>query len=651
MRPGHPIPTIFALVILIFGGASVAQIISEQPGGVAARTYFRYDADARVTLNSFAVAKVTSQSTSTWPGTRCTGTMVGPNVMLTAAHCHGDRKTAVFRAYLSENDQRTEAFNCDYLLHTWPENDFAVHWCFANTSGENPGDNWGYVDFELDLLPNGRVHYNRSRSFVQPDDEVYSIWWNPLTNVGGDHLLYSEGRITDIFAPLWANPGGHHCDQDDDDDVGVRSDVWGAGGASGSLQLSALTGRAVLAPLSLASGGADGGPSRTASSMVDMLEHARIWDTRVENPLAPPGCGGRLEPYINLRALQTLWDGGIRFDPVWSNFTKYLGSLDKNRNGVVDIQEDLERAAGEGRRDFYHLGFNSNRLNVQRAYGPSVSVNWLAFLGFLALEDLRDPAKPGDDALEPPRFLLHHTGLNLDPASNYWVLVNSRGPEATEGTLRVCMEECRLKDFGTSLRDTSFSEFPAGGDLLLSSHSKAPAVVWDTVISTPKTVFDFDTADKRRIWSRRSGPPAGQEPAFIWPQGRTSGRGVDWAGVVRDSRRDAGAEFSLATHLIPIPPGPANVCFYVRGLDGSGGRQTGVFRLVSSGTDEVVFDVKDGVWSEVCLEGANIAADGSDLMFGTDAAPGFRYAVDDITINFRLSVNDDAPQDGGVATE
>lgn len=639
------------LVGLFLTGTSVAQIITEVPNGVAERVYFQYDVDAQVTLNSYAVAKVTSQSTSTWPDTSCTGTMVGPNVMLTAAHCHGDRKTAVFRAYVSENNQRMESFNCDYLLHTWPENDFAVHWCFANASGENPGDKWGYVDFEFDILPNGQLNHNRSRDFVQPDDDIYSIWWNPLTDIGGDHLLYSEGQITDIFAGLWANPGGDPCSQDDDDKIGIASNVWGAGGASGSLQFSSITGRSLLAPLSIASADAAGGPSRTTSSLVDMLDYARIWDARVENPLTPPGCKGRLGPYINLRALQTLWDDDIRFDTNWSNFTKYLGSLDKNRNGVVDIQEDLESAAGEGSRDFYYFDFNSQRLNVQGAYGPSASVNWLGHLGFLMIDDLRSPDQSEDEGLASPRLLFHHTGLNLDPTSPYTVLVNSRGSEAAENSLRVCMEECQLEDFGTSLRDTSFSEFPAGGDILLSSHSQAPALIWDVIVSTPDTVFDFDTGDKRRIWSRRSGPPAGLEPAFIWPQGRTVGRGVDWAGIVRDVRRDGEIEFSLVTHLVPIPYDTVDICFYVRGVDGSEGQQTGIFRIVSGTTNEILFDIEDDIWNEVCLEGAEIAADGSELMFGTDAAPGFRYAVDDISINIGQYIKEEAPQDGEIAND
>lgn len=663
MRHSHSVlvSTIFIAVGLA-AEPIAAQIITEQPGGVAERVYFRYDIDAMATQNSYAVAKVTSQPTSTWPNTSCTGTMVGPNVMLTAAHCHGDRKTATFRAYVSGNEQRKESFDCDYLVHTWPENDFSAHWCFANDSGENPGDKWGYVDFEFDILPNGRVNHNRSRDFVQPNDEIYSIWWNPIDDVpeggwpnfGKNHLLYSEGQITDIFAQLWANPGGSHCSQADDDDIGVRSDVWGAGGASGSLQFSSTTGRAVLAPLSLAPGTPEGGPSRWASSLIDMLDFARIWDTRVENPLTPPGCMSRLGPYINLRALQTLWDVGIRFNPNWSAFTQYLGALDKNRNGVVDIQEHLERSAGEGNRDFYYINFNSNRLNVSLApFGPTAAVNWLGPLGFLSAEDVRDSGPDVDDHLVSPRMLLHHTGLGLDASSPYLVLVNSQGTATADDTLRVCVEECRFENFGNTLRDTSISHFAGGGHLLLSSHSKAPANVWDITISTPTTLYDFDTADKRRIWSRRNGPPAGLEPAFIWPQGRTTQRQVDWAGIIRDENRSRSSEFSLSTHLLPIPAGEASVCFFARGLNGSGGQRTGVVQLISDGTSELVFDIEDGNWNQICLTGAKVDEGGSELIFGSRATKGFRYAVDDITINGlpRFPDQPEHPGDGGVVTE
>ena len=626
--------TILLAVLYAFINVSIAQIVSEQPNGVAQRVFYMYNTDAMVTLNSYAVATVTSQSTSNWPGTTCTGTMVGPNVMLTAAHCHGDRKTAMFRAYVTDTEKLTDSFDCDYLQHTWPENDFSIHWCFSNNAGENPGDKWGYVDYELDILPNGRVNHNRSRDFVQVDNDIYSIWQNPITDIGGVHHIYSEGKITDIFAKLWANPGGDKCDQNDDDDVGVDSDVWGAGGASGSLQFSKVTDRVLLAPLSLAASGANGGPSRTASSMVDMLDRARIWDSRVENPLTPPGCKGRIEPYINLRALGTLWDLGIRFNQTWSAFTQYLGSLDKNQNGVVDIQEHLERAAGEGQRDFYYINFNSNRSNVlQGPYGPTADVNWLGPLGFLHAEDVRDSESDVDDYLVWPRWLLQHSGLGLDPKSPYMVLVNSDGPAAADDSLRVCIEECRFEDFGNSFIDTSISHFAGGGHLSLSSHSKAPSNIWDITISTPTTLYDFDTADKRRIWSRRNGPPAGLAPAFIWPQGRNKLRQVDWAGIVRDEKRSTSSEFSLSTHLLPIPAGDATVCFFVRGLNGSGGKQTGVVRLISDGTSELVFDIEDGEWKQICLNDAKVDDGGSELLFGSRASTEFRYAVDDISIN------------------
>src|SRR5262249_28951046 len=42
----------------------------------------------------------------------------------------------------------------------------------------------------------------------------------------------------------------------------------------------------------------------------------------------------------------------------------YVGRLDKNHNYLFDVQEDLERLRGENRRDWYFLGFNSERRNA-----------------------------------------------------------------------------------------------------------------------------------------------------------------------------------------------------------------------------------------------------------------------------------------------
>lgn len=277
-----------------------AQIVSEKPDGIAERAVFHYGSDPMATLNSYSVARITSLGP-------CSGTMIGPNVLITVAHCWSGYATADFRVDVSPTDQRTERFKCSYLLHTWPEMDLLAYWCFPNPAGENPGDKWGYVDFELSYRLNGPVDHARSRNLVQVGNPLVSLWWNAIGTTG-DHTIYSRGKVTDTARALWANPGGDLCEQDDDDRVGINSDVWGAGGASGSQQFVPATGRAILAPLSTAASGVNhnGGPSRNASAVADLFGDAILVDTEVlnpvvfDNPLISERCRSKSNPHVSL---------------------------------------------------------------------------------------------------------------------------------------------------------------------------------------------------------------------------------------------------------------------------------------------------------------------------------------------------------------
>ncbi len=625
-----------------------AQLVSEKPDGIAERAVFHYGSDPMATLNSYAVAKITSLGP-------CSGTMIGPNVLITAAHCRSGNATADFRVYVSPTDQRGERFQCSYLLHTWPEMDLLAYWCFPNSTGENPGDKWGYVDFELSYRLNGAVDHARSRNLVQVGDPLVSLWWNAI-GATGDHTIYSRGKVTDTSRNLWANPGGDLCEQDDDDRVGIHSDVWGAGGASGSLQFVPATGRAILAPLSTADTGVnnDGGPSRSASAVADLFELGILVDTEVSNPmvfdnlLVSERCRSKSNPHISLSTLENLWDAGIRFDNRWSNGSKYIGSLDKNGNGVLDMQEDLERSAREGARDLYYLGFHSQRLNVQAVTGPSAQVNWLGHLGFLEVSDTRTTADPDDTVLQATRQLVTWPGSVGNTGDPVWVLVNSRGDAEAKDALRICMGECKPVAFGNGNSDTVTRGFTGGAPLSLHSASRLPGIVWEAVVVRPDTVHDFDMADKRRLWSSRLNSSARQRPADIRPLGRNSATSVDWAAVISDRRDGTTAEFSLHSHLIPIPAGQAMVCFDARRMPGVIGGGNGVFRFASSGQDDRVFSLAGSGWQRVCGAMNGVASNGSTLSFGTMAEADFAYVVDNIEISWRPITQHEAPDDGVV---
>ena len=58
------------------------RIATEQPGGVAERVYLHYD-DADVAMRSYAAVNLVVPGGNPY----CSGTMIGPNVMMSAGHC------------------------------------------------------------------------------------------------------------------------------------------------------------------------------------------------------------------------------------------------------------------------------------------------------------------------------------------------------------------------------------------------------------------------------------------------------------------------------------------------------------------------------------------------------------------------------------
>ena len=84
----------------------VPLIHTEQPGGVAERVYFHYE-NPDVTIRSYAAVTLADNNGNSY----CSGTMIGPNVMMTAAHCGQDNTNAVFRMYTASNTQMTESFS------------------------------------------------------------------------------------------------------------------------------------------------------------------------------------------------------------------------------------------------------------------------------------------------------------------------------------------------------------------------------------------------------------------------------------------------------------------------------------------------------------------------------------------------------------
>ena len=167
----------------------VAQAVAaERPGEV--EYAFRRYGDADIARVAFA--------SPMWNG-GCSSTMIGPNFVLTAAHCgpaeaapnqNGALTFMTFRN--NETERNTEMFQCRRLIHGWPRHDLAVAFCDPNAAGVNPGDKYGYIDVETRAPAVG--------------DSVYSVWWNPVVNgrTGGLFVpLFSAGNVVQTNAKIW----------------------------------------------------------------------------------------------------------------------------------------------------------------------------------------------------------------------------------------------------------------------------------------------------------------------------------------------------------------------------------------------------------------------------------------------------------------
>src|SRR5262249_37081509 len=99
-------------------GTDSSAIRSEVLGGVAEVVARRY-ADPEVARVSYAAPLISA-------GGACSATMIGPNVLMTAAHC-GPRttETAVFRTYRNGGTTTSDAesFTCSFLYQTFDDTD------------------------------------------------------------------------------------------------------------------------------------------------------------------------------------------------------------------------------------------------------------------------------------------------------------------------------------------------------------------------------------------------------------------------------------------------------------------------------------------------------------------------------------------------
>lgn len=146
-------------------------------------------------LNSYAVGLI---------GGGCTGTMISPHIMLSAAHCGGpgfNEKTVQF-FYMDEDattvNSQVQAKSETYYGRSFPwqgfvsaqgiqDADFMLWWLEDGADGLPPGIKYGYLELDTGVVNVG--------------DAGYSFWWNPYqwdnnSNNRFDTLYHSVGTAT-----------------------------------------------------------------------------------------------------------------------------------------------------------------------------------------------------------------------------------------------------------------------------------------------------------------------------------------------------------------------------------------------------------------------------------------------------------------------
>ena len=514
------------------------QLPAEMTSGSAAITYAsrQYYTDPDVSVNQWAEAS--------FNGTSCNGVMIGPNVYLTAAHCGAPTNVQIrFRTYRngSTTVSDTETFTCNAMLQTFNDTDGAVFFCGPNAAGENPGDKYGYVDFDLSTPTVGQ--------------QLYSISANPWVDgsVAHDARMYATGQVTSVSDNGWFVPNANP-------NSGIAMNLWGETGMSGSPHFNPVTHRMIIAPLSVAGGGVTpapryGGWYRAAVSMQQLLYWGYV------NPDYDPAAQG---PTVNVELVRSL---GLVPE-------SYYGWADKELDYEFDVQRDLERLRGEARRGWYWLGFESQRRNA--LWDPA------AFTSFDTTNRWARLNKTGGPAYSDA---LLHRKLNLSAGTYRVSLMTFTHSAAIPSSLWVSFKQGASYIGGEYVPNTVGSGWQMhtleltstvdNAELVLGLAGNADVLVSAMSIVRQGDVMNFDTFDKRFNWRNDINGSRAQ----VVPDGAVTGT-PNWA--VRVAAPPT-AGFPVRNRQLALAGGRSyQICFDARRENASGYAQ-GHLRVMSGG--------------------------------------------------------------------
>ena len=560
-------------------------ILAERPGEV--EYAYRYYSDPNIAKVAFASPSFNG----------CSATMIGPNFVLTAAHCGpaeadpNQTATLRFRTYrANETELNSETFSCKRLLHGWPRHDLALAFCTPNAAGVNPGDKYGYLDFETRA--------------PQVGDRVYSVWWNTVDQgaTGGTSVpLFSAGSVVSTTAKIWSGILGAPAGTN----VGILMNTWAQPGASGSSNVDANTHRILVGPTSLAN--TPESAARWAFSMNTYL------DTTVLAPGTYPGAG-----FIeNVTARN--------FPPGPFNPNDYVGNVDHDDNAVFDVQQDIERYRGENQRASYWLALDNRRRNALWERG-------------LVLLDY--------DAKEVPvtfvgsGLVLQHRLLNLKPNTSYRVgVVVKTNSAGSSSALTVGFERSGVPAWSTAPLQTTPGTTVLRTAMLRTDANPKPffairtsgafnGSVREIQLIEEGSTSSFELADQREGYTTSSGP------ATFLPRGVTSetGSAPDFALAIRPSLWTLRAVPVSTQKLLFLTSHAQRLCFKARTLAATSALGTAV---VTSGTTTALnatFPLSTTL-TQHCISRIRTPDTNSRLTFSASGSILTNILIDDVRVD------------------
>lgn len=623
----YRIPTLIgAFLLVVLCGTRIPVvwgIASEQPGladvfgevdtncrptAGGPRGWCGYFTDPNKTFLSYAAVRVANLG--------CSGVFIGPNLLMTASHCGGPQATPVSITYLGTSVARPQSQTvsswspgaCNMLLGAIQQNappvwyrgapDVQLFFCpdvMVRGQQVPPGLLLGDLDFDL-----------RQVSVNEP---VYRFWWNPIVNRGNqDHLLFSQGVVTDTSGTYgFQNTPAY------------SSNTCVNQGASGSPALSPTWQRILIGPLD--SGGATVDQPCAASAR-GAQAHS-IFETFYLDP-------ARFPVQISPSTISSL---GLA--PAL-----YSGWQDKDRNNVLDIQQDAERVRGEISRDHYWYNFDSRRRNVlwlQSArtvvFPDQVTPPGPPF-GILHLEGSWPPAQPvGETLFRLDTFPLQPNTsyrvnlklLRVDSAGSSQALQFS-GPSLSPHSIPTIVSQTPAR---ITFRFTTGAAPQPGIRFDATAAIRADIEVLSIIMEG--SVMDFDTADKRGGW--RNLNTSGR--ALILPDGltATASGAPDFAlALTRDNSLSANSDWSaLNEHLALVAGDSYRICFKKRSSGGSLSGRVEAFTGAGAVLSFLDFLSVSNAWEDVCLPTFTAQAD-TRLRFGSRTTSNEHILVDSIAI-------------------